>query len=203
MCAPISATTLAYASIATTIASAGMQFMAQRQAGAAQSNALRYQADMDTNNSIIQERLAQDAIDRGRTEEQMHRIKIGQLKGQQINAFAKNGVETDSGTALDTLSDTAMIGELESLTIRNNAEREAYGYRVNAQNYSSSAANNRTAASTAKSSANTAAFTSVLSTAGSVADKWYGYKTSGAFSNGGKYGGGQTKLKNGDTIDWF
>lgn len=182
MCEPISATTLAYASLATTVASAGMQFMAQRQAGAAQSNALRYEADQATNNSIINERLAADAIDRGRTEEQMHRIKIGQLKGQQTNAFAKNGVVTDSGSALDVLSDTAMIGELESLTIRNNAEREAYGYKVNAQNYSASAANNRTAAATAKSSANTGAFTSALSSAGSVADKWYGYKKSGAFA---------------------
>lgn len=181
MCEPISATTLAYASLATTVASAGMQFMAQRQAGAAQSNALRYQADLDTNNSIIQDRLEADAIDRGRTEEQMHRIKIGQLKGQQLNAFAKNGVETDSGSALDTLSDTAMIGELEALTIRNNAEREAYGYKVQGMNYSASAANNRTAASTAKSSANTAAFGSVLSSAGSVADKWYGYKKAGVF----------------------
>lgn len=182
MCEPISASTIAYASLAATAASGVMQFMGQRQAGVAQANALRYEADQATNNSIIQERLAVDAIERGRTEEQLHRIKIGQLKGQQINAFAKNGVETDSGSPLDILSDTAMIGELESLTIRNNAEREAYGYRVNAQNYSASAANSRTAASTAKSSANTAAFGTALSTAGSVSDKWYGYKTSGAFS---------------------
>lgn len=176
------ATTATYIAIAATAASSVMSYVGQKQAGAAQSNALRYQADMDTNNSIIAERQAQDALDRGRTEEQMHRIKIGQLKGQQVNAFAKNGVETDSGSALDTLSDTAMIGELESLTIRNNAEREAYGYKVQSMNYSASATNNRTAASTAKSSANTAAIGSVLSSAGSVADKWYGYKSSGAFA---------------------
>lgn len=196
-------TTLAVASLASSVIGGGMQFMAQRQAGAAQANALRYQADVDKNNSIIQERLAKDAIERGKTEEQMHRIKIGQLKGQQLNAFAKNGVETDSGSALDVLSDTAMIGELEALTIRNNAEREAYGYRVQGMNYSASAANNRTAASTARSSANTSAMTSVLSTAGSVAGKWYDYKAAGAFDQGGLYGGGTTKLKSGETINWY
>ncbi len=200
MCDP---TTLAVASLATSVIGGGMQYMAQKQAGAAQANALRYQADVDKNNSIIQERLAKDAIERGKTEEQMHRIKIGQLKGQQLNAFAKNGVETDSGSALDVLSDTAMIGELEALTIRNNAEREAYGYRVQGMNYSASAANNRTAASTARSSANTAALTSVLSTAGSVAGKWYDYKSAGAFDKGGLYGGGTTKLKSGETINWY
>lgn len=179
MCEP---TTLAVLSLASTVIGGGMQYMAQKQAGAAQSNALRYQADVDQNNKIITDQLAKDAIDRGRTEEQMHRIKIGQLKSEQLNAFAKNGVETDSGSALDVLSDTAMIGELEALTIRNNAEREAYGYKVQGMNYSASAANNRTAASTAKSSANTAALTSVLSTAGTVSGKWYDYKKSGAFA---------------------
>ncbi len=200
MCDP---TTLAVASIASSVIGGGMQFMAQRQAGAAQANALRYQADVDRNNSIIQEMLAKDAIERGKTEERMHRIKIGQLKGQQLNAFAKNGVETDSGSALDVLSDTAMIGELEALTIRNNAEREAYGYKVQGMNYSASAANNRNAASTAKSSANMAAMTSALSTAGSVAGKWYDYKAAGAFDQGGVYGGGTTKLKSGETINWY
>lgn len=200
MCEP---TTLAVASLASSVIGGGMQYMAQKQAGAAQANAMRYQADVDRNNSIIQERLAKDAIERGKTEEKMHRIKIGQLKGQQINAFAKNGVETDSGSPLDVLSDTAMIGELEALTIRNNAEREAYGYKVQGMNYSASAANNRTAASTAKSSANTAALTSVLSTAGSVAGKWYDYKAAGAFDKGGLYGGGTTKLKSGETINWY
>ena len=171
---------LAEASLALTAASGVMKFMGDRQAGAAQSNALRYQADVDRNNQIIQERLATDAIERGKEEERMHRIKIGQFKGQQINAFAKNGVTVDSGTPLDVLSDTAMIGELEALTIRNNAEREAYGYRVNAMNYGASSQNNRTASSVARKSGNQGAFTSVLSTAGSVSDKWYTYKTAGA-----------------------
>lgn len=178
MCDP---TTLAVASIAATGLSGGMQFMAQRQAGAAQANALRYQAEVDQNNQIIQNRLAVDAIDRGKEEERMHRIKIGQLKGQQINAFAKNNVQVDSGTPADVLADTAMIGELEALTIRNNAEREAYGYKVNAMNYGASAQNNRMAATQAKKSGNTSAFTSALSSAGSVAGKWYDYKQSGAF----------------------
>lgn len=177
MCDP---STLTVASMVFTGIKGVMEYQATKQASAAQSNALRYQADVDANNQIIQERLANDAVERGKEEERLHRIKIGQLKGQQINAFAKNGVAVDSGSPLDVLSDTAMIGELEALTIRNNAEREAYGYRVNAMNYGASSQNNRTASSVAKKQGS--GLTSVLSTAGSVADKWYTYNKSGAFA---------------------
>ena len=44
--------------------------------------------------------------------------------------MAANGVDLSSGSPLDILGDTAMYGELDALTIRSNAEREAYGYRV-------------------------------------------------------------------------
>lgn len=178
MCEP---TTLAIASIGASLAGGYMQYQGQKQQGAAQANALRYQADVDNNNKIIQERLATDALDRGAEEERIHRIKIGRLKSDQINAFAKNGVVTDSGSPLDVLSDTAAIGELEALTIRNNAEREAYGYKVGAMNYGASAQNNLMASSQAKKSGNQAATTSLLSTAGSVSSKWYDYKQAGTF----------------------
>lgn len=173
---------VATASLAFSVISGVAGFVGQQQQAGAQANALRYQADMDKNNQIIQGQMAADAIERGKEEERLHRIKIGQLKGTQVNAFAKNGVEVDSGSPLDILGDTAMIGELESLKIRNNAEREAWGYQVNAQNYAASAANNQTAAKNTLSAGKTAGATSLLSTAGTVSSKWYDYKKDGAIS---------------------
>jgi hypothetical protein len=46
-----------------------------------------------------------------------------------------------SGTALDLLGDTAQIGEEDALTIRNNAAREAWGYRNQANEASRWGAN--------------------------------------------------------------
>lgn len=181
MCDPATST-LTYLSIASTVAGGFLQMAGQQAAGAQQANSLRYQADVDRNNAILADRQAADAIDRGKNDEMMHRIKIGQLKGTQLNAFAKNGVTLDSGSPLDVLSDTAQVGELEALTIRNNAEREASGYRQGAQNYRSSAQNNLIGAKNAKSSATTSVFTTALGTAGTVANRWYDYKNSGAFA---------------------
>lgn len=167
---------IATASLVLTGLSGAASFMSGQQQAKAQASALNYQAAVDNNNKIIQERQAADAIDRGKNEEMLHRIKVVQLKGQQINAFAKNGVEVDSGSALDVLSDTAQIGELEALTIRSNAARDAYGYQVNAMNLDASSKNNRAAAQNTKKSATMAGFGTALSTAGAVADKWYTYK---------------------------
>lgn len=171
--------TFQIASLALTGISGLTSLIGSQQQAAQEAKALKYQAAVDNNNKIIQERQAADAISRGKNEEMLHRIKIGQLKGQQVNAFAKNGVEVDSGSALDVLSDTAQIGELEALTIRSNAARDAYGYQVNAMNYDASAKNNLAAAKNVKKSATMSGVGTVLSTAGSVSDKWYKYKNGG------------------------
>lgn len=198
---------VATASLVLTAASGVMQYQGTIAQGKAQSNALRYEADVNKNNAVIQERLSADAIERGREEERLHRIKIGQLSAKQQNALALNGVEANSGTALDILGDTAQIGELEALTIRSNAAREAYGYDLNANNYTNSANNNLTAARNVRSSSRFSAMTTALSTAGSVGGDWYKYKQMGAFStsanSGGLYGGGYTDTKTAGRINWY
>lgn len=192
MCEPTTATLL-YASLAATAASGVMQYQGARAQGKAQSNALRYEADVNKNNAAINDRMAADAIERGKEEERQHRIKIGQLSSKQQNALASNGVETNSGTALDILGDTAQIGELEALTIRSNAAREAYGYKVNSNNLLNSAQNNMTAARNTRSTANFSAMTTAISSAGSVSGDWYRYKKLGAFNSS----------PSADSITWY
>lgn len=71
---------------------------------------------------------ADDALARGGIEEDRYRRQIAQIAGAQRAEIGNRNVAT-SGTALDLLSDTAMIGEEDALTIRNEAAREAWGYR--------------------------------------------------------------------------
>ncbi|MEO2182636.1 MAG: hypothetical protein ABGY43_10060 [bacterium] len=117
------------------LASVALSYYGQIQAGKAQKRQADYQAQVATNNAKIAEFQAQDALDRGRVREEQYRQKVSQLKGQQRAAFAASGVEVDRGSALGTLSDTAYFGELDALTIRSNAEREAYSNRVRASNF--------------------------------------------------------------------
>ncbi len=74
--------------------------------------------------------LAEDAIDRGEADEEAHRRTIAAFKGKQAAIFGASGAEINTGSSAEILADTAQIGELEALRIRNNAEREAFGFLV-------------------------------------------------------------------------
>lgn len=85
---------------------------------------------------------ANDALLRGTVEEARYRRMIAQIVGGQRAAFGARNVAVE-GTALDLLGDTAQIGEEDVQTIRNNAAREAWGYRTQASEASRWGANQR------------------------------------------------------------
>lgn len=55
-----------------------------------------------------------------------------QVIGAQRAAFAAQGIDVEQGSALDVQLDTAAITEVDALTIRNNAARQAFGFKVDA-----------------------------------------------------------------------
>lgn len=150
-----------------------MQMASQQSAARAQQDQYDYQAKVDENNRQIAEWQAQDAIDRGEVEEAAHRTKVGQLKGRQRSVLAASGVVVDSGSALDTLADTAELGELDALTIRSNFAREAYDYRVDAMNFKASAGLKRQAGKNARTAGNYRALSSLMTGANSMDKKWF------------------------------
>lgn len=86
-------------------------------------------------NAQLAELQAQDAIERGQVEETKSRRQTEQVIGRQRVSLAAQGVDINKGSALDVQADAAYLGELDALTIRNNAAKEAWGYRVQAQDY--------------------------------------------------------------------
>jgi hypothetical protein len=125
-------TALAVASVAASTAGAYTQSKAQKQQA-------KYQAAVARNNAIVAERAATDARERGEKEELNFRKQLSQLKGKQRAAFSGSGVVVDEDSPLDVLAETAELGEIDALTIRNNAEREAYGFENQARNFENSA----------------------------------------------------------------
>lgn len=129
MCSPM---VLGVASFAMGAMGAYQQYqMGQYNAQVAENQALaqRYQADMQA------QRLESDAesvMESGWAAERQSRIETARLMGAQRAAFAGSGVEL-SDTALGVIADTKMEGERDSLTIRSNAAREAYGMQTAAQ----------------------------------------------------------------------
>ncbi len=76
---------------------------------------------------------AVDATARGRETEGRFRTEVKGMIGTQKAGYAGQGVEVGSGSALDVQKDTAYQGELDALTLRTNAAREAWGYDVAAK----------------------------------------------------------------------
>lgn len=104
------------------------------QQGQAAAASAKYNNQVAQMNATISERRAKDAIERGATEEQKKRQQVQRILGEQQTAMAANGVDLTFGSPLDTMVDTAVLGELDALTIRTNAYREEYDYRVQAAN---------------------------------------------------------------------
>jgi len=147
----------------------------QMQAANAQAKAAEYNAKVQDMNARIAERQARDAIERGQDEEQRKRMEVQRILGQQKAAMAANGVDLTFGSPMDVIVDTAVLGELDALTIRSNAYREAYQYRVDAANRRAGATMNRMEASAARTGGFLSAAGTIL---GGVGDAYKSYKKS-------------------------
>jgi hypothetical protein len=151
------------------IVAAGMSAYSSYQQGQSQKKQYAYQAAVAENNAKVAEWNAQDSIERGEIAEKQHRLKVSQIQGKQRSALASGGVEVDSGSALDVLEDTAYFGEMDALTIRSNSQREAYKYKVNAQNKQAQAGLYRMTGNDAARAGKINAVSSLLSDASSGA----------------------------------
>lgn len=168
MCDPV---TLAVVSIGTTMASTGLSIAGKAQEVQAQQAMYGYQAQVARNSQIAAERLVTDATERGRIEEDRARLRTRSLMGTQVAALAGQGTDL-AGSPTDILGDTAAAGEMDALTSRANAAREARGYRVKGIEFGNDIGlANARQSSTALSPLGVGA--SLIAGGGAVADKWY------------------------------
>lgn len=128
---PALPTVAAYSTIA---ASSLSSFAGSRQEAIAAERRGNYEASLHRINAQLAEEQAADAIARGHEAEGRHRRGARQMAGAQRARLAAQGIAVDSGSALDIQAETHALSELDALTIRNNAKREAWGFRVDAWN---------------------------------------------------------------------
>jgi len=85
-------------------------------------------------NAGVFETQATDALVRGREDEAQQRLTTQGIISAQKAGFAGQNVDVGGGSALDVQADAAFLGELDALRVRTNAQREAWGYRQEAEN---------------------------------------------------------------------
>lgn len=109
--------------------------------GVSQSRAINamgdYQKSIFDTNARFSELRAEDAIKRGDKEAQNVQKQAKRLIGSQRATLAAQGIELDEGTALQIQEDTAELGAADAMTVRNNAWREAWGFRAQALDFRS------------------------------------------------------------------
>lgn len=164
------------------IGSAVVGGIGQIQQGQAQAAAARYQAQVGEMNAQLADRRARDALERGQLEEQKKRQEAAAIRSRQVAAMSANGVDTSFGSPLETLIDTATMGELDALTIRTNANRESYDFKVDAVNKRAGAELARANARSAEAGGYLSALGTVL---GGASNAYSKYKLSQGVSRGG------------------
>lgn len=170
MCEP---TTIAYGVAAVLAVAGGVQTArAQKAAGEAQAQA-------DEANARIGQQQAEQARQIGNMEEERQMRRVRAAVATQRATQAANGLDVNSGTALDLQAETAGFGTADALNLRSNAIRQAWGFEVGAVNDINSA-------SAARAAGSNAATGTMLTTASQVAGMYAGSNGFGMGGGGGK-----------------
>lgn len=167
--------TLAIASLAAGVAGAGTSAYGTYESGQATSNAASYQAAVAQNNSIIANQNAAYAEKAGTAQAEATSLKGAATAGKIKAAQAANGIDVNTGSAVNVRASQAETSQLDTETVLNNAELQAYGYRANATNYTAEAGLESTEAEQAPIGAELGATGNLLSNASSIGLKWTGF----------------------------
>lgn len=98
-----------------------------------------YSAQVAKNNAKVAEQNADYARKAGQQQAEEESMKGAQKVGAVKAAQAASGVDVNSGSALDTQIGQREVDKLDTETILNNAELQAYGYTTQAQNFKAQA----------------------------------------------------------------
>lgn len=136
------ATALLVASMAATVAGAGMSAYSAYQQGQAQQRQAEFQEKLSQRNAKIAEENARMAEEEGRQAKRIgyenavrKRQEAAQIVGSQRAAFGASGAQVDQGAALDLALDTVEKGELDAFQLRQQGLDTDYNKRIEAWNF--------------------------------------------------------------------
>lgn len=173
MCNPIIAAGLSVAG--TVMGGISSYNAANQQAEIARAEA-ENAAKAAENNAALARAEAEATSRAGAEEESRLRQNVRRVMGAQRTVAGASGVEVDSGSSLDTVLDTAVQGERDADTLRENYQRKRVGLQNEASmlewNARESRAMGDAQAGALRSAGRNSLFSSLISSAGTVASKW-------------------------------
>jgi len=98
--------------------------------GISQQNMYNYQAKVASNNAIIAEQNAVYAAHAGDSQATQESLKEAEKGAKVKGALAANGVDVNSGSAVDVQESQREEGKLNTENVKANANLQVYGYRT-------------------------------------------------------------------------
>lgn len=178
----VAAPVLAYAAIAATAISAGVSAYGSIQSGNAQAAAANYQAQVNNQNAQIAAQNATAATQAGNAQAEQEMMRNAAQQSRIRAEVGASGLDVNSGSAADVQSGQGIIGNLDVLTIRNQAARQAYGYETQSTGFSNQAQLNTAQAGFDKTAGTIGGIGSILGGASSVGSQYLNYQKTGALN---------------------
>ena len=161
--------TLATIGTVASIAAGGLGVFGAIQQGQAAKSSANYNAAVAANNAKIADQNAKWAAAEGNANVEAKQLETRQKVAAMKTAQAANGVDINSGSALDVRTSAAELGELDALNIRANSARKVYGYETQSSNATAQSQLDKSEGKNAATAGYVGGATTLL---GTVGDNW-------------------------------
>ena len=128
----------------------GATMLGQRNAATSASNLANYQAMIARNNETMMKNNARFAMDKAKADIADVQLRKSIWQGQQRAELAAMGFNPDEGSSIDILADTAVLANIDSERILQQAEHDAWGFDYAASGFAAEAGLQKYAAKDAK-----------------------------------------------------
>ena|SRR5581483_4640823 len=150
--------------------------MQQAQATAAADN---FNAQVAAQNAKIARQQAVWITQAGEAQAAQQEMKTRATVGAIKAAEAASNIDVNSGSAVDVRSSAAELGQLDAITIRSNAAREAYGQQVAATGFTNQSNLDKFAAESASTAGDVGALGTFLGGVGSGTTNFLKFQRAG------------------------
>ncbi len=116
------------------VAAAGISAYSAAEQADARKKQFDYQAKVAENNAKIAAKQRSISLQQGKIDAENAMLQKANFMSKQKAVLASNGLDLNSGSAIDLLATTEFLGQQDVNAIQNNAARQAWGYSVNESN---------------------------------------------------------------------
>lgn len=145
----------------------------------ASATSARYQSAVAANNAAIARNKAETAIQIGERKAEQQGLKNRAQMGAIVAQQAGNGLDVNTGSPKQVQESQRQIGQLDTMTIRSDAAREAHGYNVEAANFDAESKMAKKAAKRAKQAGQVGILASLLDSAASMGGAYLSFAGTG------------------------